>query len=37
MPARDSSEANLLEMIFIVLTNFQVSVEPTPAADQATA
>ena len=30
MPARLNNDANLLEMIFIVLTNFKVSVEPTP-------
>jgi hypothetical protein len=35
MPARDSSEASWLEIFFMVLTNFQDSVELTPLANQA--
>jgi hypothetical protein len=33
MPARDSSEANGLEIFFMVLTNFQDSVELTLSAN----
>jgi hypothetical protein len=35
MPARDSSEANWLEIFFMVLTNFQDSVELTLLATEA--